>query len=387
MHRRFSIFIAGIVLGGIGVLPTGVLGATVRANLEDGGLSGAVAGTGTMNVAAYSEEMGVINASTSAGTRIGGVTTQFGAGGAASGPGNYLSTKGRFTVPTGRASPKFAFYKNAVTPIIVNSGGSPVNASKSWLATSGDQYFANSSTGEYSGSGTAYAYTSKKTGSLMRGLVATASQIGALPPPPGDAAGYASDPFGVTSGSYTYDPVLDASITLDNPYVSGGLDCFATDGSVFTSDSMDNFDADGAPLADTLWSVSIGGSTPTTSVGSVYVDFELNPVALKEISFSSAFLSPLGSYSDQASEAALIDHAMDAIIEGELSVSGDEIDLSNAEFFPDGTTYSPLSNGEEYEDGVAADIIGVPLPRSVWMGLVCLVGVGVTRLRPRKRVV
>ena len=63
------------------------------------------------------------------------------------------------------------------------------------------------------------------------------------------------------------------------------------DGSVFTTDDVNNFPDDGSPLEDTLWNLSLSADGPLGSTSDVDVDFELNPLAFNEILLPSSYLS------------------------------------------------------------------------------------------------
>ena len=120
------------------------------------------------------------------------------------------------------------------------------------------------------------------------------------------------------------------------------------------------------PLQDALWSVVIGGTMPSTNASNVSVDFELDPTALNEITLPAAYLASLGSYSNQASEAALIDQSMDNEISGDMTGVAGEDDLPEMDPFPSGTTFTPETNDEEYADGVDAGI-EAPEPGASWL--------------------
>ena len=126
-------------------------------------------------------------------------------------------------------------------------------------------------------------------------------------------------------------------------------------------------------------------SSLTTSPSAVSVDFQLNPAALGEISFSSAFLATIGPYSDPASEAAAVDAAADLSIESQLveDAGGAAVDLNALNVFPAGTTYTVAANGVDYLDEVDAGVTGVPEPSAAWIGIGLLGLMGLTA-RPRK---
>jgi hypothetical protein len=236
----------------------------------------------------------------------------------------------------------------------------PAAVAKQSLTARGDNVTVTSTSGNYSGQAAAFISSGG-----VRGISADAT-TSAAPPPAGNAAARAYDPFEIPSGSsYVYDPTITATVELDSPDASGGIAAFAVDSSVFTTDSVDNFTADGTPLNDTLWYLSVGGDTPTTSTSDVLVDFELNPLALNEIMFPSSFLASIGPYSDTDSEALLIDQALDQSIASQLALNGDAVDLNGVDPFPTGTMFQAISGGVEYADDVDAVVSAAPEPASL----------------------
>jgi hypothetical protein len=200
------------------------------------------------------------------------------------------------------------------------------------------------------------------------------------PPPQGRAAGEAIDPFEVPSGSlFSYDPTVSAHVELGSPNVSGGIGAFAVDSSVFTADSLDRFEDDGSPLDQTLWYLSLSGQI-TGGELVVLLDFQLNPLALSEIQFPSSFLASLGSYTDAASEALLIDQAMDTFITSQLAFDGDAVDLNEVHLLPAGTTFQAIEGGIDYAEGVGAVVTAVPEPGALW-----LFGIGLAALALNRR--
>ena len=249
------------------------------------------------------------------------------------------------------------------------TGNSPALTKRS-LSTPGDNVEITSTSGMYKGR--AAAVLSLKG---VRFLLAQARIFG-TPPPQGAAAAKAYDPFEVPSGSiFGYDPTVTASVELDSPGVAGGFAAFAVDSSVFVSDSLDNFVDDGSPLDQTLWYLAVGGDTPTTSTNAVRVDFQLNPLALNEIQFSSSFLASLGPFSDTVSEALLIDQAIDRFITSQLALNGADVALNDVHLFPAGTTFSAIAGGVEYADDVDAVVTTVPE-----LGTLSLLGIGLAAL-------
>jgi hypothetical protein len=195
-----------------------------------------------------------------------------------------------------KSSPRSVSYGPTISTGKLNKAG---------LTLNGDNVTITSTSGMYTAQAGAFRATPK-------GDIFAKTSISGTPPPTGQAAAQAIDPFEVPSGSANaYDPAVSASVELDPPNVAGGFAAFAVDSSVFTSDSLDNYMDDGSPLNQTLWYLSVGGDTPTTSTNALLVNFQLNPLARNEIQFSSSFLASLGTYTDAASEAVLINQAID----------------------------------------------------------------------------
>jgi hypothetical protein len=270
----------------------------------------------------------------------------------------------------------------------LNGGGQPGAVGDgsfgkaAWLKVPNDQVTIASSTGQYLGDASAFI---NPVGQRLLYASATFFPAPVGPPPPGAAAGEAADPFFVPSSSspLTYDPVLNNRIQLNSTSLSGGALSWAVDSSVFTSDSVDNFLLDGAPLDKTLWFLALGAQGPITSQGGVGVDFEINPLALNEITFPSSFLAGLGTYSNTTQEAALIDKAIDQIVAGALTLNGSEADLLGFNPFPAGTTFTAANGGVEYADGVNAGLVAAPEP-STWL-LLATGALGLLGIRWRQR--
>jgi hypothetical protein len=196
--------------------------------------------------------------------------------------------------------------------------------------------------------------------------MATASVAAPLPPPNGAAVGQVNDPIDIPAGSQlAYAPTVSGDVDLDSANESGGAIFYAEDSNSFTSDNVNNFEADGAPLNQTLWYLAIGASDTTTDgTGKLNVDFEMNPADLGEFSLPSGFVSSLGSFSNAMGEASLIDGEVDSMVMSDLTVTGDEIDLPSAglDLLPDGTMFdAPTGADDEFGDGAAAGV-SVPEP-------------------------
>jgi PEP-CTERM motif len=247
---------------------------------------------------------------------------------------------------------------------------------KQSLKLKGDNETATSTSGIYTGQ--ASAFISAKG---VRGITATAYTT-ANPPPGGSAAAQAIDPFEVPSGTaYVYDPTVTGSVELDTANAAAGFAAFALDSSVFTTDSLDNFVDDGAPLDQTLWYLSVGSDQPTASISDVFVNFQLNPLALDEIQFSTGFLASLGTYTDTASEVLLIDQTISQFVESQLTRNGSEVDLDTAHLFPAGTMFQPIAGGVEYADAVDAVVTQVPEPGALPLFGFGLAGLFLARYR------
>lgn len=365
-----------VVALGSGTWTTGAMAATiVQATLANGKSFAPLLAAGNFNVSAYSEQMGVKNAAAT--------------------PTVISNT--RTIAPLANPRPNVAGYfvvrnANAIlvpgspalgpTAAITNNIGPGTFPKGMWLIVPNDQATITSATGQYTGQGSAFIDPSG-----VGRIAAFASVAEPLPPPPGAAAGRAVDPISVPSGSpLAYAPALNGSIQISGAGVSGGTLYWAVDSSVFTSDSVQNFADDGAPLDQTLWYLTMDAKGPVASTSGVDVDFELNPLALNEIAFPSSFLAGLAPYSDAVSEAALIDQAIDQAVDSALSFSGGIASLS-PEFdpFPDGTVFNAAAGGVEYADGVDAGLVGVPEPGTIGLLLLGSIGAAMFRWRPGYR--
>jgi hypothetical protein len=335
---------------------------------------------GYLNVAAYSEQADIgSNASVTSDVVLGGTT--------AASPGQYRSgvglTSQKIAVPsgfkvsplTGNTVPNYTFSG----PVAQILGPGQFALTKGQLSEPDDEVSITSTTGAYSGS----ASVSNQTNPLINlnfpkyAITAEATVDDSGDVVPGDSSALAGDPVNIPAGTYTYDPSLDCSVQLNPKGEEGSARVYAVDGATFTSDSVDNFVADGEPLDQSLWTLTRYGSQGSV-VGIRGYDFYLNPTALSEITFPASYLASLGSYTDTTSEALLIDQAVDDEIS---SLTGDISDLTDFDPFPTGTSYTPLMDGEEYADGADA-AIEAPEPGAIFLPLVLAV-LGVRELRRR----
>jgi hypothetical protein len=330
---------------------------------------------GYLNAAAYSEELGVKNEETGASAPDG---VPFNSGVGLTSQKIAIPNGVRVSPLTGRIVPAFTF----VGPVMQILGTNGFALNKSVLANPDDEVEVYSLTGDYEG----VATVANRTNPLVNdyfpkySVTAIATYSGALPPTPGDAGALAGDPVSIPAGTYNYDPNLSTSVDIDADGEEGAARVYAVDGATFTSDSVNNFVADGEPQDQTLWSLVMGANTPTPSVANVMIDFELNPAALSEITLPSSYVASLGSFANPTAEALLVDQQVDLQIAAEMTFTGDEGDLTDFDPFPSGTTYMPLSDGEHYADGADA-AIEAPEPASVCLFLVTACAAAMRRNR------
>lgn len=315
---------------------------------------------GYMNVAAYSDQMGASNTTVTSTVVFGGVPQVA--------PANYKTGVGLTTtsifVPNGKMKLNFAGTRMVpdgtyLKPVAQNTSTNGLAFTKNFLSAVGDQDTIESATGLYSGEASVSNTSVPGQGKYTLSASAIAGIL------PGHAAALAGDPEDIPSGTYTYDPNITADINLTSGE-AGDARIYAVDGYTDTTDSVDNFIADDEPLNEALWSLVIGGNTPSTNSSNVTVDFELNPTALNEITFPSSYLAALGSYSNQSSEASLVDQSMDTTLAADMSDVAGQDDLTDVDPFPSGTTFTPETNEEEYSDGVDVGI-EAPEPAAIWM--------------------
>jgi hypothetical protein len=167
-------------------------------------------------------------------------------------------------------------------------------------------------------------------------------------------------------------------VELDSGNIVGGFAAFALDSSTFTTDTLDNFEDDGSPLDKTLWYFAVGGHLVNNALVAL-IDFQLNPLALDEIQFSSSFLASLGLYTDAASEALLINQALNTFIASQVDIDDFTLTFEDVHLFPDDTTFQPLAGGVQYANGVAAVVSAVPEPPPLAILAVGLLGIAAFR--------
>ena len=196
----------------------------------------------------------------------------------------------------------------------------------------------------------------------------------------------AFDPFMVPAGSsYAYAPTIDATLQLGDSSASGGVEYYALDSSVFTTDDVNNFLDDGSPLEDTLWNLSLNADEPLGGTSGVNVDFELNPLALNEILLPSSYLSSLPGYSAGLTSeeiAMLVEEAIDSAIGQALTFDDGTCVLQDFALFPSDTLFHAADGGVVYAEGVDAGLSDIPEPATLWLvgaGLFALAGVSLKR--------
>jgi hypothetical protein len=203
----------------------------------------------------------------------------------------------------------------------------------------------------------------------------------------GSAAGEAVDPFTVPGGSsYAYDPTIDATLQLPDSSIFAGVEFYALDSFVFTSDDVGNFNEDGSPFADTLWFLSLAANGILSSTAGVEIDFELNPIAPEsELLLPSSYLSTLPGYSAGLPATAIgpsIDNEIESRILQMLTFNDHSVTLQNFALFPADTLFRPVGGDVVFADGVAAVGSTVPSPASLWLFGAGLIGLAGMRLRP-----
>jgi len=349
-------------------------GATAAAGVGDGLKTAALGGSGTTSLYAYT-----IQNATSTSPQVGpndAVTASLTSDGMPSTmPPAVKDTDFKIPVPS-RAQGIFKYYGNPTVSLL--------DQNKSLIVKAGDSETITSASGAYSALAAQLA-KADGTREIQAGTRLTDSVAG-------KAAAAAYDPVTIPGGStYSYAPTVSASVQVDDLTTSAGTVSYALDSNTFTSGDLDTFPTGSPSMDPTLWYLGLSADGPVASVSDLGIDFELNPVALNEISFPTAYLTSLPGYSPSltpAELAALIDTQIETALmqPGVISIAGDgTASLSDYQFFPDGTTFTP-ANGQdvEYADGSNAAIEDdVPEPESGGFFVLAALGLGISR-RPRR---
>jgi hypothetical protein len=256
-----------------------------------------------------------------------------------------------------------------------NFSGTPTVAllkqDKGLLITDGDVEQINSTSGKFTGS----AYQTNEDGTNF--INAFALTMGLIKTAPGKAAGAAFDPYIVPGGqSYSYQPTIDASLESDADGKAGVV-IYAVDSTTYTdSPDLDNFTEGNAPMSETLWSLSIASSGPISSSTQLSVDFEINPLALREIN-SSAFAGMTPSQIDDAVDLSLQQPGVWTISAGTATLTGFDPFSSN-------TTFTPFGGSVDYAEAVDAGIVETPLPASSIGGSILIVFLAAAKFSRRR---
>lgn len=251
------------------------------------------------------------------------------------------------------------------------------NQPKSPIKILGDIEGLQSRSDAYSGLAAQLNLGAKAGGRQISALASVDRSAG--PVPSGSAAGAALDPFTVPSGSsFDYGPTIDATLQLINPSVFGGIEFYALDSTVLTTDAVDNFIEDGSPFEDTLWTLSLTADRPLGSTSAVQVDFELNPDALKEILLPSSYLLSLPGFSTGLGDpeiTELVEGAIDNATSQGLTFDNGAASLGGFALFPVGTQFQPTGSDVVYAEGANAVLTAVPEPATL-----LLIGAGLLGL-------
>lgn len=242
----------------------------------------------------------------------------------------------------------------AVLPAGQTSGGERVSSSSS--APQGEAYAAA-------------AYNTHSAFYLSDNMLSTAT----LTARPGNtvvgaSAAYANDPETIpTPGTYSYDPMVDGSLVLDDPSQTGGISWFAVDSR---ETNLASWEANGQPASDTLWELTISASGIPQSPSDLTVNFYLNPQD-----------ASLGILSTSYTQSQIQANVLNAV-----TVSNGVVTLNSMSLFDPGAQYfvpSGSSTAVQYDYGDVGDVAGstttIPEPSSL-----VLLSVGVLGLL-RKR--
>jgi len=170
----------------------------------------------------------------------------------------------------------------------------------------------------------------------------------------GASAAYANDPETIpTPGTYSYDPVVDGCLELDDPSQTGGISWFAVDSR---ETNLGSWEANGQPASQTLWELTISASGIPQSPSDVTVNFYLNP--------QDASLGILGTAYTQSQIQANVLNA--------VTVSNGVVTLNSMSLFDPGAQYfvpSGSSTPVQYDYGDVGDVAGttttIPEPSSL----------------------
>jgi hypothetical protein len=234
---------------------------------------------------------------------------------------------------------------------------------KNQIVKAGDEETLMSQTGLFFGA----ASQNQLNPLLGTRITATASaQVG---PAEGSAAAEVYDPFTVSSSiPLAYDPTVRATLALIHTSDFAGVQFYALDSLVFPESDIMNFVELGSPFDQTLWSLSLTASGLLPSAAAVEVDFELNPLALTELLFPSAYLSALPGFTPLLSAveiAALVNQEFENRIGQSLAFNDGTVTL-DAHLFPAGMMFQPFEGSVVFATGAAA-VLTTPEPGCLWL--------------------
>jgi len=197
------------------------------------------------------------------------------------------------------------------------------------------------------------------------GLIRAATNFVPVPGSTARAAAAAFDPFTISSGSSFTNYQYDINATLQNdPHGMSGIVFFALDSRLTkppTATGVNTFYAQGQPLQNTLWSLTILATGPlTSSLSNLDVNFMINPMAR-----SLGFLDP-----------SMTDKEISAEIKGDFTFMNGTATLTDQPIFPSNTLYS-VSQEITYAVGVNVGASNVPEPSSfalLGIGLLAVIG-------------
>jgi len=157
----------------------------------------------------------------------------------------------------------------------------------------------------------------------------------------GASAAYANDPMTFSSsGTYSYDPTVDGSISLDDPSQTGAINMFALDSR--ETDEAD-WEAAGQPYTETLWELTISANGIPQSKSDVTVNFYLNPQD-----------ASLGILSTSYTQSQIEQNVINAI-----TVSDGTVTLPSMSVFdPNAEYFVPTGGAIDYDYGAVGDLAG-----------------------------